>query len=93
MIDKEELKVLMEGDMYATTININGYEYDFRFTYDFIRAEKGAWFAGVQVDPDIPNYVEIGRQEMFYDNDWRVVELPEESLTDYVNEIMEEMIG
>jgi len=79
--------------MTESTININGYEYEFRFSYDFIEEEKGAWCDGVQVDPDIPAYIQIGRQEILINNDWRDIDVPDESLTDSVNEIMEELRG
>jgi len=93
MSSKEKLKELMEANMYETTVVINGYEYEFKFSYDFISEEKGAWCDGVQVDPDIPAYIQVGRQEILIDNDWQDVDLPDESLTDSVNEIMEEMRG
>jgi len=83
----------MEGDIYETTVVINGYEYEFKFSYDFIPEEKGAWEDGVQVDPDIPAYIQVGRQEILINNDWRDIELPDESLTDSVREIMEETRG
>jgi len=76
--------------MYETTININGYQYSFRFNYDYIAEEKGAWCDGVQVEPDIPAYIQVGRQEILLNNAWQDFDAPDESLTDDIANIMAE---
>ena len=77
---------------YETTIDINNYEFDCIVDYTFIPACRGSRNEyGVPVEPDEPAGIEMG-QVWIFDGQWNIVDIPEEAMTDTLNEILEEHI-
>ena len=75
---------------YATTIEINGYEFDCIVDYEYIRGSKGSRNEyGVPMEPDEQPYIEMGEVWIF-DGQWNIVDIPEKAMKDTLDEILEE---
>ena len=75
---------------YETTIEINGYEFDCIVDYEYIKGCRGSRNEyGVPVEPDEQPYIEMG-QVWIFDGQWNIVDIPEQAMTDTLNEILEE---
>ena len=70
-------------------------EYYIECTYEYIRASKGAWCDGVQVDPDEPSSVEITGVHVNFSEDeimdLQGIDLPPQVLRDLELEILQEI--
>ena len=74
--------------------SIKNYEFIFRISYNFIRAERGArGDYGVQMEPDVPAHIEVNETWIFCDKEWYEIDIPEIALTDTLKEILEEHVG
>ena len=75
---------------YETTIEINGYEYDCIVDYEIEKGCKGSRNEyGAPVEPDTHTVVNMGEVWLF-DGQWNIVDIPEQCMTDTLNEILEE---
>lgn len=76
---------------YSTTLQINGYDVPIRVYYVRHQKEYGAREvgSGMQLEPDVPEHVEIEYIEMGYDkNTFEQVNFPEEVVESIADEIM-----
>ena len=75
---------------YETTIKINGYEYDCIVDYEYIKGCRGSRNEyGVPMEPDEQPHIEMGEVWLF-DGQWNIVDIPEQAMTDTLNEILAE---
>ena len=74
---------------YATTIEINGWEFDCIVDYKYIRGSRGSRNEyGVPMEPDEQPYIEMNEVWIF-DGQWNIVDIPEKAMKDTLDEILE----
>lgn len=87
IIDKAA-KATRTPNGYDSIIEINGYEYDAIYQYEYIRGCKGAkGDFGQPVEPDTESEVNIYKV-LIKDGTWHEVYIPDEALTDIKAEIL-----
>jgi len=92
--DLEKLSIRSTPEGYETTIEINGYEFDAVIQYlliPFEAGEKGDF--GMLASPNIPAHIEVQGVKLKEGQFWSEYDLPEECLTDILEEILEAHIG
>ena len=73
---------------YEASIEINGYEYDAIYQYEYIRGCKGGTGDfGMKAEPDAEPEVNIYKV-LIMDDTWHEVYIPDEALTDIQTEIL-----
>ena len=80
-------------DGYATSIEINGYEFDCIIDYTFVplcRGGRGDF--GVQTEPDDPAHIEMDAVYI-KDGTWQLIDIPEIAFTEILEEILEHHTG
>jgi len=89
--DLEKLSIRSTPEGYETSITIEGYEFDAVIQYKFIpfeRGEKGDY--GQLTSPNVPAHIEIEGIKLKEGQFWREYDLPEQALTDILDEILAE---
>lgn len=91
MEDLNKLSIRSRPEGYETTIEINGYEFEAVIQYKFIpfeAGEKGDF--GQLASPNVPAHIELEGIKIKEGQFWGEYDIPEEAMTDILNEILEE---